>query len=162
MKGSQKVIDYLNFLLGGELAARDQYFIHSEMYAEWQYGKLFDRIHHEMEDETLHAQDIIRRILMLSGTPKMTVNEIKIGTAVPEMLQFDLDLEYEVQQHLKDGIALCEAEHDYVTREILLKQLKDTEEDHAHWLEQQLRLIDMIGLPNYLQSQMAEVTPNTV
>lgn len=29
-----KVIDYLNFLLAGELGARDQYFIHSQMYAE--------------------------------------------------------------------------------------------------------------------------------
>lgn len=162
MIGSQKVIDYLNFLLGGELAARDQYFIHSEMYAEWHYGKLYDRIHHEMADETLHAQSIIRRILMLSGTPKMTVNAINIGATVPEMLQLDLELEYQVQQHLKDGIALCEAERDYVTREMLVEQLKDTEEDHAHWLEQQLRLIDMISLPNYLQSQMAEVTPNLV
>jgi len=149
-------------LLGGELAARDQYFIHSEMYAEWHYGKLYDRIHHEMADETLHAQSIIRRILMLSGTPKMTVNAINIGATVPEMLQLDLELEYEEQQHLKDGIALCEAERDYVTREMLVEQLKDTEEDHAHWLEQQLRLIDMISLPNYLQSQMAEVTPNLV
>ncbi len=162
MIGSPKVIDYLNFLLGGELAARDQYFIHSEMYAEWHYGKLYDRIHHEMEDETLHAQSIIRRILMLSGTPRMTVNAINIGATVPEMLQLDLELEYQVQQHLKDGIALCEAERDYVTREMLVEQLKDTEEDHAHWLEQQLRLIDMISLPNYLQSQMAEVTPNLV
>jgi bacterioferritin len=162
MIGSPKVIDYLNFLLGGELAARDQYFIHSEMYAEWHYGKLYDRIHHEMEDETLHAQSIIRRILMLSGTPKMTVNAINIGATVPEMLQLDLELEYQVQQHLKDGIALCEAERDYVTREMLVEQLKDTEEDHAHWLEQQLRLIEMISLPNYLQSQMVEVTPNLV
>ena len=162
MKGSQKVIDYLNFLLGGELAARDQYFIHSEMYAEWSYGKLYDRIHHEMEDETLHAQAIIRRILMLSGTPNMTIDQVNIGSTVPEMLQIDLDLEYKVQQHLKEGIALCEAEQDYVTREMLVEQLKDTEEDHAHWLEQQLRLIDMIGLPNYLQSQVAEVTPNLV
>ena len=162
MIGSPKVIDYLNFLLGGELAARDQYFIHSEMYAEWHYGKLYDRIHHEMADETLHAQSILRRILMLSGTPKMTVNAINIGATVPEMLQLDLELEYQVQQHLKDGIALCEAERDYVTREMLVEQLKDTEEDHAHWLEQQLRLIDMISLPNYLQSQMAEVTPNLV
>ena len=162
MIGSPKVIDYLNFLLGGELAARDQYFIHSEMYAEWHYGKLYDRIHHEMADEMLHAQSIIRRILMLSGTPKMTVNAINIGATVPEMLQLDLELEYQVQQHLKDGIALCEAERDYVTREMLVEQLKDTEEDHAHWLEQQLRLIDMISLPNYLQSQMAEVTPNLV
>ena len=71
-------------------------------------------------------------------------------------------LEYKVQKHLKEGIALCEAEYDYVTREMLVEQLKDTEEDHAHWLEQQLRLIDMIGLPNYLQTQMAEVTPNLV
>ncbi|MGP4714144.1 MULTISPECIES: bacterioferritin [unclassified Psychrobacter] len=162
MKGSQKVIDYLNFLLGGELAARDQYFIHSEMYAEWHYGKLYDRIHHEMEDETLHAQAIIRRILMLGGIPKMSVNEIQVGTAVPEMLQLDLDLEYAVQKDLKSGIALCEEEQDYVTRNILTQQLKDTEEDHAHWLEQQLRLIDMISLPNYLQSQMAEVSPDLV
>lgn len=160
MTGSQKVLDYLNFLLGGELAARDQYFIHSEMYAEWHYGKLFDRINHEMEDETLHAQAIIRRILMLGGTPKMSVNDIKVGSSVPEMLQFDLDLEYQVQQDLKEGIALCEEEHDYVTRDMLVEQLKDTEEDHAHWLEQQLRLIDMIGLPNYLQSQMGEISPN--
>ncbi|MDN6276470.1 MAG: bacterioferritin [Psychrobacter sp.] len=159
MKGSQKVIDYLNFLLGGELAARDQYFIHSEMYAEWHYGKLYERINHEMDDETLHAQLIVRRILMLGGTPNMTVDKINIGADVPEMLQADLDLEYQVQKHLKEGIALCEKEHDYVTREILVEQLKDTEEDHAHWLEQQLRLIDMIGLSNYLQSQMAEITP---
>ena len=38
--------------------------------------------------------------------------------------------------------------------QVLLEQLKDTEEDHAHWLEQQLRLIQVIGEQNYLQSQM--------
>ena len=32
--------------------------------------------------------------------------------------------------------------------------LEDTEQDHIYWLEQQLRLIDKIGLPNYLQSVM--------
>ncbi|WP_201532676.1 bacterioferritin [Psychrobacter ciconiae] len=157
MIGSPKVIDYLNFLLGGELAARDQYFIHSEMYAEWEFGKLYERIHHEMQDETLHAQQIIRRILMLGGTPNMKVDDIHIGKTVPEMLKFDLDLEYEVQGHLKKGIAICEEERDYVTREMLVLQLEDTEEDHAHWLEQQLRLIDMVGIKNYLQSQIKEV-----
>ena len=160
MKGNKQVIEYLNFLLGGELAARDQYFIHSEMYAEWHYGKLYDRIHHEMEDETLHAQALIRRIMMLGGTPDMTVNDITVGKTVPEMLQADLDLEYQVQKHLKEGITLCEKEHDYVSRDMLVAQLEDTEEDHAHWLEQQLGLIEMIGLPNYLQSQMGEVSPN--
>ena len=32
MKGNPEVIAYLNQLLAGELAARDQYFIHSRMY----------------------------------------------------------------------------------------------------------------------------------
>ncbi len=154
MKGSTQVLDYLNFLLAGELAARDQYFIHAQMYNEWHYAKLFERMHHEMEEETEHAQALIARILMLGGTPKMVPEALNIGADVPSMLQSDLEVEYKVRQHLKDGIGLCETEQDYVTREILVKQLVDTEEDHAHWLEQQLRLIEMIGLPNYLQSQM--------
>ncbi len=162
MKASQKVIDYLNFLLAGELGARDQYFIHSQMYAEWELGKLHDRIYHEMEDETLHARLIINRIIMLGGTPNMQVGQIHIGTDVPSMLQADLDLEYAVQDHLKEGIALCEAERDYVTRDMLVRQLEDTEQDHAHWLEKQLRLIDLMGLQNYLQSQTAEPTVSTV
>ena len=156
MRSSQKVIDYLNFLLGGELGARDQYFIHSQMYAEWNFGKLYDRIHHEMEDETVHAQLLIQRILMLGGKPNMQVSAINIGSDVPSMLRSDLELEYSVQEHLKEGIALCEAERDYVTRDILVRQLEDTEQDHAHWLEKQLRLIDLMGLQNYLQSMTAD------
>lgn len=162
MKSSQKVIDYLNFLLAGELGARDQYFIHSQMYAEWELGKLHDRIYHEMEDETLHARLLINRIIMLGGTPNMQVGEINIGADVPAMLKSDLDLEYAVQEHLKEGIAICEAERDYVTRDMLVGQLKDTEEDHAHWLEKQLRLVDLMGLQNYLQSQTAEPNMATV
>ncbi|KDN25936.1 bacterioferritin [Moraxella bovoculi 237] len=160
MKSSQKVIDYLNFLLAGELGARDQYFIHSQMYAEWELGKLHDRIYHEMEDETLHARLIINRIIMLGGTPNMQVGKINIGADVPAMLQSDLNLEYTVQEHLKEGIAICEAERDYVTRDMLVRQLEDTEQDHAHWLEKQLRLIELMGLQNYLQSQTAK--PDTV
>lgn len=157
MKGSQKVIDYLNFLIAGELGARDQYFIHSQMYHEWHYGKLYTRIYHEMEEETDHARALINRVLMLEGTPNMKVADINVGCDVPSMLKSDLELEYSVRQHLKDGIKLCEEEQDYVTREILVAQLVDTEEDHTHWLEQQLGLIELMGLPNYLQSQLGDV-----
>ncbi|MGD8615652.1 MAG: ferritin-like domain-containing protein, partial [Gammaproteobacteria bacterium] len=51
-------------------------------------------------------------------------------------------------------IAHCESVEDYGTREILQGLLKDTEEDHTYWLEQQLGLIEKIGLQDYLQSQM--------
>lgn len=155
MKGHTGVIDALNRLLAGELSAMDQYFIHSRMYQDWGLNKLYERIGHEFEDEKGHAALLIERILFLEGVPDMTTRDpIHIGQDVPEMLNNDLQLEYAVTKALKTAIRLCEQEQDYQTREILEKLLADTEEDHAYWLEIQLRLIKQIGLPNYLQSQM--------
>lgn len=155
MKGSPKVIAVLNELLAGELTAIDQYFIHSRMYEDWGLNKLYERLDHEREEETEHADQMIRRILFLEGVPNMATREpLNIGSDTPEMLKNDLELEYSVIKNLKAAIALCETEQDYETREILVKQLEDSEEDHAYWLEKQLGLIDKIGLPNYLQSQM--------
>ena len=153
MKGHPEVVAYLNSLVAGELAARDQYFIHSRMYLEWGYGKLYERINHEMDDETGHASQLIQRILMLEGTPDMVPEALVLGTDVPSMLQADLEVELRVRDALKKGIALCEQHQDYVSREMLVEQLKDTEEDHAHWLEQQLRLIDQVCLKYFLQCQ---------
>ena len=154
MQGKQRIIDTLNTILANELAAMDQYFIHSRMYQDWGLQKLFERIDHEFDDEKGHAAALIERILFLEGTPDLTKRDgIKVGKDVPEMLQNDLDVEYKVQRLLKDAMALCEQEQDYVTRNILQQLLNDTENDHAYWLEQQLRLIKLLGLPNYLQSQ---------
>ncbi len=153
MKGSQKVIDLLNNLLAGELTAMDQYFIHSRMYEDWGLTRLYNRIAHEMQDETDHADQMIKRILFLEGMPNLAHREpLNVGHSVIEMLQNDLDLEYAVVDNLRNGIALCEEEGDYDTRQMLLKQLEDTELDHTHWLEQQLGLIKKMGLENYLQA----------
>jgi bacterioferritin len=154
MQGSQKVIDGLNSLLGYELAAMDQYFVHSQMYDDWGLTKLYERISHEFEDEKGHATKLIERMLFLGGRPDMvTRTGLLIGHEVPDMLESDLRVEYEVAAKLKEVIAICEEEQDYVSRAMLLILLDDTEMDHAHWLEQQLGLIKRIGLPNYLQSQ---------
>ncbi len=155
MKGNAKVIAHLEKLLRSELAARDQYFIHSRMYEDWGLQKLYERLNHEMEEETEHADVIIKRMLFLEATPDLSRQDgLNVGADVPSMLQADLDVEYAVGDALKEAIAVCEAEKDYQTREMLEVLLKDTEEDHAYWLEQQLGLIKRIGLPNYLQSQM--------
>lgn len=155
MKGNSKIIDALNRLLAGELAAMDQYFIHSEMYNDWGLTRLYERIAHEFEDEKGHAKAIIQRILFLEGTPDLVSREpIHVGKDVPEMLRNDLNTEYSVVKNLREVINLCEDEKDYQTREMLRRQLEDTEEDHAYWLEKQLGLIDKVGLQNYLQSQM--------
>ncbi|MDF7675256.1 bacterioferritin [Neisseriaceae bacterium ESL0693] len=154
MQGKQIVLDCLNKLLAGELAARDQYMAHARMYEDMGYDKLYQHTQHEMQEETDHAHQFIRRILMLNGQPIVVPASINVGTDVPSMLKNDLATELSVRQNLKDAIKLCEAEQDYVTRLFLVEQLKDTEEDHAHWLEQQLHQIEVMGLANYLQSQL--------
>lgn len=152
MQGKQVILDALNALLVYELAARDQYFIHSRMLDEWGFSKAAARIAHEMEDETGHADALIRRILMLSGTPDMKPAALNVGRDVVSIFENDLAVEISVVKHLREVMALTEKEQDYVTRDLLLPMLKDTEEDHAHWLEQQLRLIKLMGEQNYLQS----------
>lgn len=155
MKGNNKVIEQLNKLLAGELTSMDQYFIHSRMYQDCGFGKLYERINDEMQDETRHADALIKRILFLEGVPDLSKRApLTIGSNVPEMLKNDLELELNVVAALKEVIAFCESVNDYITREILKSMLQDTEDDHTYWLEKQLGLIDRIGLENYLQSQM--------
>jgi bacterioferritin len=154
MKGNPDVIACLKELLRGELAARDQYFIHSRRYEDQGLFALYERLNHEMEEETQHADALLRRILFLGGDPDMRPHVFEPGVTVEEMLQKDLDTEYSVRDNLAAGMKLCEQHQDYVSRDMLLVQLKDTEEDHAWWLEQQLGLIKRIGLALYQTSKM--------
>lgn len=155
MKGNGKVIAQLQKLLRGELAARDQYFIHARMCQDWGFTKLYEHIEHETQEETQHADALIRRLLFLEQTPDLSKPDaLNIGHNVPEIFKNDLQLEYDVIKALRKAMAVCEAEQDYQTRGILKGMLADTEEDHAYWLERQLGLIEKIGLENYLQSQI--------
>jgi bacterioferritin len=155
MKGDPQIISILNHLLAGELSASDQYLIHGEMFADSGLHHLAQKSLHESEHERSHARALIQRILFLEGKPDMAARApISIGNDVQEMLNADLALEYHVVGELKKAITACEQTGDFVSRDMLTVQLEDTEMDHAYWLEQQLRLIHLVGLENYLQSQM--------
>jgi len=160
MKGDKKIIDILNDLLTGELTAVDQYLIHGEMYADMGLNQLAEKSIHESDHERQHARALIQRILFLEGTPDLAKREpLNVGANVPEMLKADLAVEYKVDGELKKAVAACEIAQDYVSRDMLAVQLEDTEMDHAYFLEKQLRLIGLVGLPNYLQSQMGSGSP---
>ncbi len=157
MKGNDKVIEQLQLLLNNELGARDQYFGHSRKYKDWGLHKLYERLNHEMEEETEHADMIVERLLFLEAEPDFTKPMTpNVGNDLVTMLKNDLAVEYQVIGELKTAIEVCEQEADYDTREMLEKLLDDSEMDHAYWLEQQLGLIDKIGIQNYMQSQMGE------
>jgi len=162
MQGNPKIIQELNSLLTGELTAADQYFVHSRMYENWGYSVLFKRLDHEREEELEHAARLIHRILFLGGMPDVASRSpLKVGTSVPEMMKNDLGSELSVIAHLRKAITLCESERDFETRRILTELLQNTEEDHTHWLEVQLRLIDQLGLQNYLQSASGGPEPES-
>lgn len=155
MTGDKNIIKLLNAQLTNELSAINQYFLHARMYQHWGLEKIGKKEYEESIGEMKHADKLINRILTLGGLPNLqALHKLMIGETTPEMLQYDLKLEQVSQKTVKEGIAACEAVGDYVSRDVFQAILDDTEE-HIDWLETQIDLIDKIGLPNYLQSQMA-------
>lgn len=156
MKGDPAIIKLLNAQLTNELTAINQYFLHARMYKHWGFEKLGKKEYEESIGEMKHADKLIDRILMIDGLPNLqALHKLMIGENAKEMLECDLKLEVAAQKTVKEGIAACEKVQDYVSRELFQLILDDTEE-HIDWLETQLDLIEKVGLPNYLQSQMAD------
>jgi bacterioferritin len=158
MQGDPKVIEHLQAQLKNELTAINQYFLHYRMYKHWGLDKLAKKEYSESIGEMKHADKLMDRIFMLDGLPNLQdMAKILVGENVPEALACDLKAETGAQATIKAGIAYCESVRDYVSRDLLQKILDDTEE-HIDFLETQIDLVDKVGLQNYLQSQMGEVS----
>ncbi len=156
MQGDPKVIEHLNRVLGNELIAINQYFLHSKMYTDWGLKELGEHEYHESIDEMKHADQLTERILFLEGLPNFQdLGKLSIGENTEEMLNCDLQLELKAIPDLKEAIVYCESVQDYVSRE-LFESILESEEEHVDWLETQLGLIEKVGLQNYQQSAMAD------
>jgi bacterioferritin len=160
MKGDPKVIQHLNRILGNELVAINQYFLHAKMYKDWGLSELAAHEHHESIDEMKHADDLIERILFLEGLPNLQdLGKLLIGENVQEMLECDLKLEHIAHKDLKEAAAYCESVGDYTSRDLVVSIL-NAEEEHIDWLETQLGMIERMGLQNYIQLASGSVKPD--
>jgi bacterioferritin len=153
MKGNPKILKVLNDRLAEELTAISMYMVHSEMCANWGYGKLHEAFEKQAIDEMKHAEQLIGRILFLEGTPTVSkLNRMSIAATVKDMVQADEDAENGAIKAYNDTIAAAVQLGDNGTRELVAKILQD-EERHVDWAEMQREQIAQMGLQNYLANQ---------
>jgi bacterioferritin len=156
MQGDRDIIKLLNTVLTNELTAVNQYFLHARMLQNWGLERLGKVVYDESIEEMKHADKLIKRVLFLDGLPNLQdLHKLAIGENISEVLRADLALEMNGRVTLVAGVAQCEAARDFVTREILVDILSDTEH-HIDYLETQVSLLGSIGEQNYLQTAMGE------
>ncbi len=154
MKGKPEVLEVLAKMLKEELGAISQYFVHGEMCENWGYKKLSEHTKKESINEMKHAEKLIERILFLEGMPNLNdMPKLNVGKDVKQQFLNDLALEKGAVAEYNAGIAACRKAGDNASSDLLEEILAD-EEDHVDFLEEQLGLIEQIGIQNYLAQQV--------
>jgi bacterioferritin len=154
MQGHPDVKSQLNEALKGQLTAINQYFLHARMCKSWGLEQLNEKEYRYSIKAMKQADSLIERVLFLEGLPNLQdLGRLLIGEDVPELLDNDLQVCQSLRDGLAAGVQICESCQDYVSRDLLEKLVKDTEEQ-IDWLESQRWLIEQSGLANFLQSMM--------
>jgi bacterioferritin len=151
--GDPTTLRWLNVVLKNELTAINQYFLHSRMLGDWGLSNLAKHEYEESIDEMKHADSLIKRILFLGGLPNLQdLGKLMIGEDAKEVLACDLMLEMRAYPDLKNAIVHSENIRDFGSRELFVHIL-ESEEEHIDYLQTQMRLIEQMGLQNYVQLQ---------
>lgn len=154
MKGDAEVLKGLNEALGEELAAINQYFLHSEMCENWGYKKQSAFVKKLSIDEMKHAEALIERILFLEGIPQMDTSlKLHIGKTVPDMIKNDLQSEVNAVSMYNRLAGLANQKDDRGSEELFKRLLKD-EEGHVDGLEEKEDQIRDMGLQVFMSIQV--------
>ena len=151
-ENNEKIIAGLQAIVTGLSQQATGHAIQSRIFASQGFSKLAEKYAEHTEEEQKYVNLCIDRLLDLGAEVK---NEAKKETPVHmdivEWLKYDLQIS-------EDGLAwLAEiieaAKNDLSTYDMLKDYYKDEEED-MYWAEQQLDLIEKIGLQNWLTKQI--------
>jgi bacterioferritin len=157
MQGDPKVLEYLNEGLRQELTAVNQYWLHYRLLDNWGVNALAAKWRAESIEEMHHADALIARILFLDGFPNMqTLETLRIGKTVKEIIEKDLEAEIVARALYADAATHCHAVKDYASRDLFAGLIRD-EEQHIDFLETQRDLIAKIGPELYTQRHLGKL-----
>ncbi len=149
MQGDARVIEYLNRGLRSELTAVSQFWLHYRLLDNWGLNALAKKWREESIEEMFHADRFIDRIIFLGGFPNLqTLNPLRIGENVEEIMATDLDAEMSARALYQEAAEYCLGVKDYPSRD-LFEELMSDEEGHVDFLETQIDLIKRIGVERY-------------
>ena len=154
MQGNPKIIEAMNVILRSELAAINQYMVHSEMCDNWGYKDLAELFEKRARDEMKHAEKIIARIIFLEGKPVVNLlDPINIGEDVEDMHLNDHKAEETAIVAYNVAIQLALDLKDNGSRELFDANLAE-EEGHIDTIEAHLTQIEQVGFKFYLMEQI--------
>ena len=150
MKVKLQVVEALNNMLVHEMTAFHQYTAHARVCKDWGLRELADVINNRAGRELQDAHRIADMILMYEGRPAFDqIGEVTIAISLREQFKCDLEMEQEAIKLATEGVTICDDSNAYHAR-ALFEEIVGEEEEHAHWLETQLTLMNAIGPERYI------------
>ena len=149
---AQKSIQILQAYATGLSTQSRQHKVQSQVFSSMGLTKLAEKYAGHASEEAEWVEKMVDRIIDLGGEAKVEASpEQKIYKDVVEFLKADLAVsEKEVPALGQVTLSLAE---DMTTYDLMKAYYQDEEED-MYWMQEQLELIGLIGLQNWLTKQL--------
>lgn len=155
----KRSIENLQTALTMELTATHQYQLHAGVLDDWGLNLLSTKMREEMQEELVHSEEYMTRILFLKGEPKLELAKTPVqASTLKAMFESDLADEKEAIEFYTKASTQAMEDGDIGTRAIFERIAMD-EEQHMGWLELQLDLLQRMGEPAFVAKHVSSPTP---
>ena len=132
--GAKRVIAVLNEGVSNELGGVIQYLWHHYMAEGTESPAIVDLFEKVSRDEMKHLEQLAERVVALGGEPTTQMRPIRKGGELRQMVQDDLELEYEARELYRRYIPQLAQAGDSTSRRLVEAALAD-EEEHIRTFE---------------------------
>lgn len=148
-------IEKLQHALAMELTAVNQYLLHAHTLDDWGLDRMAQRMRDEMQEELGHAGRFIDRIIFLGGEPKLEPTKTpQKARTLKALFESDKQEESGAIDFYSEAARAVGENNDIGTR-TLFEEIVLDEEGHWDWLNQQLDLLERMGEPAFITTQMS-------